>query len=161
MLPLCGCGGGKSAAESQSSTPSADGARYLLAEEPADAKGVSDVRQNARHGDQVVVVGRVGGEEDPWVDGLAAFSIVDASLTACNDVPGDNCPTPWDYCCEPDLSKCRLLVKVVDDQGRIVPGGAEELLGIKELQTVVVRSTAARDDAGNVTLLAEAVHVRP
>jgi hypothetical protein len=54
-----------------------------------------------------------------------------------------------------------LLVKLVDDRGSIVPGGARELLGIKELQTVVVRGTAARDEAGNATLLAEAVHVRP
>jgi hypothetical protein len=35
-----------------------------------------------------------------WIEGRAAFSLVDQSLKACSDVEGDDCPVPWDYCCE-------------------------------------------------------------
>jgi hypothetical protein len=51
-------------------------------------------------------------------------------------------------------------VKVVGDDGRPVPTDARQLLGIKELQTVVVHGRAKRDDAGNLTVLADGVYVR-
>ena len=54
-----------------------------------------------------------------------------------------------------------MLVKVVDDANKIVPAGAKDLLGVKELQTVVIAGTAKRDDAGNVTILAKGIYVRP
>lgn len=165
VMLLSGCTEGdapKGPKSGQSGKPApAPAADYLLASEPADAKDVRQVRQSAANGDQVVVVGRIGGEVDPWVEGLAAFNIVDRSLQACNERAGDTCQNPWDFCCEPELADCRLLVKVVDARSKIVSGGAQELLGLKELQTVVVNATAKRDEAGNVTLLASGVFVRP
>ena len=133
--------------------------KFVLNEEPAGAIGVKELRDDAAKTDDVVVVGRIGGS-DPWTDGLAAFSIVDASLTPCNEIEGDACPTPWDYCCEPDLAKSTVLVKLVDDSGKIVKQGARELAGLKELQTVVVKGKAIRDDAGNVSIAATGVHIR-
>ncbi len=53
----------------------------------------------------VVVVGRIGGRVNPWVKGTAAFPIVDRSLKPCNEIEGDTCETPWDYCCEAELPK--------------------------------------------------------
>ncbi|HEY8502982.1 MAG TPA: hypothetical protein VIL46_00270 [Gemmataceae bacterium] len=147
-------------------TPSApapaagDASAYLLDAEPAGAKGVVDARADAKDGEEVVVVGRIGGDVNPWVDGRAAFSIVDLSAQACSDIPGDNCPTPWDYCCEADLPQKRLLVKVVDPQGELLRQGAKEAFGLKELQTVVVRGKAQRDKEGNLTVLADGLYVR-
>ena len=60
--------------------------------------GVIKVRQEAKDQTDVVIVGRIGGSENPWVDGRAAFSIVDPSLKSCAEVGLDNCPKPWDYC---------------------------------------------------------------
>ena len=57
-----------------------DGDHYLLAVEPEGAKGVIQWRQDAADKQSVVVVGRIGGSESPWVEGRAAFSIVDPSL---------------------------------------------------------------------------------
>ncbi|MEO1996002.1 MAG: hypothetical protein ABGZ17_12075, partial [Planctomycetaceae bacterium] len=92
-----------------------DGARYLLSAEPAGAQGVIQTRESAKHQDDVVIVGRIGGSTDPWVEGRAAFSIVDESLRACSDIEGDTCPRPWDYCCETDkLPTAKALVRVVD-----------------------------------------------
>src|SRR5262245_24309068 len=113
---------------------------FRLASEPAGAKGVSEVRKAAgRDGDEVVVVGRIGGRAKPFVEGRAAFTIVDPALKPCGEDEG--CPTPWDYCCvaNEDLAAATVLVRFVTADGQPVAQGARDLLGVKELQTVVVR----------------------
>jgi hypothetical protein len=106
-------------------------------------------------------VGRIGGSENPWIEGRAAFSIVDNSLKACSDIPGDNCPRPWDYCCQTDqLPTATALVKLVDESGELVKTDARKLLQLKELATVVVQGKAQRDEAGNLTVLADGIYVR-
>ncbi len=142
-----------------SSQPAAAGA-YVAAERPEGAVGVLEAKKGTGAG-EVTVVGRIGGDREPFVDGMAAFTIVDPSLRACSDIEGDACKTPWDYCCEPDVAAGRALVKVVDDGGTVVGTDARQLLGVKELATVVVRGKAERDDAGNLTVLADKVYVQP
>lgn len=132
----------------------------LLSEQPADAKPVADVREAADDGAEVTILGRIGGAEDPWVEGRAAFTIVDPKLKPC--APGEGCRTPWDYCCSTDqLPANRALVKVVDSSGSTLEQDARKFLGVKELQTVVVKGTAKRDEAGNLTVLASGVYVVP
>jgi hypothetical protein len=160
MMLLFGCGQPQ---DNSSSSPenrtSGDG--YVLASEPEDAQSVIDVRENAQDRQAVVVVGRIGGRENPWVEGRAAFSIVDLSLKACSDKEHDDCQTPWDYCCETDLlPEATVLVKVIDDSGNLVERDSRELLQVRELQTVVVEGAAKRDEAGNLTVLASGVFVR-
>ncbi len=135
--------------------------QYLLSEEPQDAQDVIALRESAQDEDAVVVVGRIGGSRDPWVEGRAAFSIVDLSLKACSDIEGDMCKIPWDYCCETDLlPKATVLVKVIDDSGSLVETDSRELLAVKELDTVIVDGAAKRDDAGNLTVLADKIFVK-
>lgn len=158
-----GCSSDSSAPPpASSSTTEIDGSEYLLTAEPDNSAGVISVRESASDGDDVVITGRIGGSANPWIDGLAAFSIVDPSLQACSDIPGDACSKPWDYCCETDkLPGATALVKFVDDDGTPLPVDSRELLSLKELQTVVVQGKARRDDAGNLTVLASHVFVRP
>jgi hypothetical protein len=137
-----------------------DGSKYLLSAEPEGAQDVIKVREEAKEGDDVLIVGRIGGGK-PWVDGRAAFTIVDGSLRACSDIPGDKCKTPWDYCCESSkLPKSTALVKVVDENGDLVKADARELLDVKELSTVIIKGKAQRDDTGNLTVLADGVFVK-
>lgn len=144
-----------------STAPTIDGSKYLLNEEPAEVATVIEAREQSEDGADVVLVGRIGGSANPWIDGRAAFSIVDPSLKACSDIPGDECPKPWDYCCETHkLPTSTALVKFVDEDGRSLQSDARELLSLKELQTVVVRGKAKRDDAGNLTVLASGLFVR-
>ena len=151
----------QSGAERSSTTMDVDGSKFLLTAEPEEAKDVIQVREAASDGDEVVIVGRIGGSENPWIDGRAAFSIVDGSLKACSDIPGDNCPKPWDYCCETsELPNATALVKVVDESGELVKADAKALLNVKELSTVVAQGKAQRDDAGNLTILASGVFVK-
>lgn len=146
----------------RSSLPAIDGSTYVLSAEPAGATPVISAREQSQDGDDVVLVGRIGGSANPWIDGRAAFSIVDPSLKACSDIPGDECPKPWDYCCETTrLPGSTALVKFVDEAGRPLKADARKLLNVKELQTVVVRGKAQRDDAGNLTVLATGLFVRP
>ena len=164
LAALVGCGAQTPAPPQAAARPvaAAAGAQYLLASEPAAAKSILQVREESKHGDEVVLVGRIGGDVNPWVEGRAAFSLVDLSARACSDIPGDTCPTPWDYCCETDkLVKGKTLIKFVGGDGKPVATDARELLGVKELDTLVVQGTAQRDDSGNLTILASKVFVRP
>lgn len=53
-----------------------------------------------------------------------------------------------------------MLIKVVDENGKLVKADARELLKVKELSTVVIKGKARRDDKGNLTILASGVFVK-
>lgn len=149
------------AAPPAASSPSPEGAPYIMAAEPAGTKGVREVRADAKDADEVMMIGRIGGDTNPWIEGQAAFLIVDRSLKPCNEKEDDACPTPWDYCCDTDtLPAHKALIKFVDSSGKTVATDARKLLGVKELQTVVVHGKAKRDDVGNLTVLADGIFVR-
>ncbi|MDZ4688637.1 MAG: hypothetical protein SH850_26485 [Planctomycetaceae bacterium] len=156
----CGQSATGPAPQTTSATPSVASASVLLHEQPADAKPVADVRGSAEDGVDVTILGRIGGGANPWVDGRAAFTIVDPKVAPCH--PSEGCPTPWDYCCSTDqLPKNSAMIKIVDTAGGTVEQDARQLLGVKELQTVVVKGKAKRDEAGNLTVLASGVFVVP
>jgi hypothetical protein len=163
LLSGCNQASSPSAGSPGSTLTSPDKAKYVLTVEPAGAKAVMEVRQQAKDGDEIVVMGKIGGSIDPFVKGRAAFTIVDSSFVPCSAKEGDNCPTPWDFCCstKEELARGTALIKVVDEQGQPVAQDAESLLGVKPLKTVVVRGRAKRDQAGNLTVLATGLYVRP
>jgi hypothetical protein len=137
------------------------GREVLVDKEPEGAVDVQALRKNAKDKEDVVVVGRIGGRANPWIKGMAAFPIVDRSLKPCNEIEGDMCKTPWDYCCESNLPQSTVLIMLVDENGKTVKQDPRAYLGVKELQTVVVAGKAKRDKAGNITVLASKIHVRP
>ena len=156
VLLAAGCG------ENKTPNPTAQdptGAGFLVAEEPAGAVGVGTARQSAVNDAEVVLVGRVGGSEKPFIGGMAAFTVVDPKVPFC--AAEENCPTPWDYCCEQNQVKDNIAtVKLTDGSGKPLAKDARELLGIKELSTVVVRGTAQRSADGNLSIIAKQVYVR-
>jgi hypothetical protein len=86
-----GCGGDNAPVPSHLDTVDpAERSQYLLDAEPAGAKGVIEVREQAKDGDTVVVVGKIGGHKKPFGDGRASFLMVDQSLE-CGD------ETCWDF----------------------------------------------------------------
>jgi hypothetical protein len=52
------------------------------------------------------------------------------------------------------------LVKFVEADGSVVSHDARKIFDLNELQTVIVKGTAQRDDAGNLTILADAMFIR-
>ena len=156
---VVGCAGSEEPAKDNETTANSQpDPAYLMTEKPANAEDVGAARKNVKDDEEVMLTGRIGGSGKPFVDGLAAFTIVDLSVKHC--APEENCPTPWDYCCMQNEVKDNIAtVKVVNASGQIVDKGAKQLLGAKELDQVIVKGKAKRDDAGNLTVLAEKVFV--
>ena len=53
-----------------------------------------------------------------------------------------------------------LAVKFVDESGDVIATDARPLLGVKELQTVVVRGRVQRTNDGRIALLANGLYVK-
>ncbi len=162
ILIASGCQG--EAKKETRQKPDYDASRFVLTEEPADGLDVAAARKEVKDGEETVVIGRIGGSTRPWVEGRAAFDIVDPSLLACSDDKPDgatcSCPTPWDYCCESDkLPDAMASVRFVEEDGSVLKYDARDLFDLKELQTVVIRGTAKRVE-GNLTILANGIYVR-
>lgn len=154
-----GCAGSEDpVADNKDGQNSQPDATYLMSDKPAEAEGVGAARQKVKDDEEVTLVGRIGGSPKPFVDGIAAFTIVDPKVKYCADDEG--CPTPWDYCCNQNEVKDNIAtIKVVNDSGQPVDKGAKQLLGVKELDQVIIKGKAKRDDQGNLTVLAQKVYV--
>jgi hypothetical protein len=161
MLGLMALGCSQEQTTTRPTGPDPAGMRYILTAEPPGAKGVLDVKKSVKDGDEVVIVGRIGGDRNPWVEGRAQFWIVDPSYTPCNEIEGDTCKTPWDYCCAANLEAGLASIKIVDEGGETVKMEAPRLLGVRELDTVVIKGKAKRDDKGNLIVLGSGVYRRP
>ncbi len=138
--------------------------QFTLAERPADAQGVLDLRRkldSAKRPDgsarlaEVVVTGQIGGLPNPWGDthpdfpwdaDQASFFLVDAKVAAqfakhAKDHGGDvDCP----FCRRLATRNVNAIavVNLVDEQVRIPKVDARQLLDLKPGQVVVVRGTA-------------------
>ena len=96
------------------------------------------------------------------IDGRAAFMLLDASMSIVAEgeedlAEGELCMAD---CCASELLECTTLVKVVDEQGQLVPIDSRKLLGLKESDLVVIQGTAKKDENGNFVMLAKGVYIR-
>ena len=156
---LAGLALGCSRQEDSVAQVNAASSSFVSKTEPSGAMPVGAARTEAKNDSEIVLVGHIGGSEKPFIDGIAAFTIVDPKVPYC--ATDEGCPTPWDYCCtQNDVKDNIAMVKLVDAEGNPVSGDAKTLLGVKELSLVVVQGKAQRDDAGNLTLLTEKVFVK-
>jgi hypothetical protein len=134
---------------------------FLLASMPENVQGVAEAKDKLKEGDDVAIRGRIGGANEPFVAGRAAFTIVDAGLKACSDIPGDECQRPWDYCCEPrdSLARHSATISVVNAEGKPLPMSMHGVHGLQELSDVVIVGKVAQAE-GNVLLVhAEGIYV--
>lgn len=158
-LLMVGCAD-PSVSASTATTPSsaATSTKYLLTSEPVDALDVLDVKEKLEDGQKVVVVGRVGGGYKAWIDGRAAFLLIDTRVeSACED--GDKCELGCPGCSKQMLEAC-TMVKFLGDDGKVMPVDARELLGLKDRQTVVIEGVASRDSTGNVSIAGQGIFIR-
>jgi hypothetical protein len=154
LLLLAACG-----AEADPPRAAAAGlpAHYRLARPPAAARDVIDVHAHAVQDEVVEVRGVAGG----FVDGLAAFTLVDASLPDCrNGRPDSPCGTPWDYCCtDPQELAVASVTVELREGGRVLRKDLRGCDGLDHLVPVAVRGRVERDAAGNVIVVAEGLAV--
>jgi len=109
--------------------------------------GVGAMKQAAKQGDRVIVVGRIGGSKDPFLADRAMVTIVDPSVKLCGEAEpeNDHCATPWDFCCEPRENLRKMSIAVVVNGADAAPI-AHTLLGqggLKPGARVVVEGTVA------------------
>ena len=162
ILATLGCGSGAGEKPvSQATKVAFNGGKYTLADEPDGAIGVIAARGSAKDGEPIVMVGRVGGAGNPWIDGRAAFTMLDASksVVAQGKEANGNEICMGD-CCALERAACTALVTVVDDSGSVLPVDSRELLRIAENDMILVRGRVKRDGIGNFTILADGVYVR-
>ena len=153
-----GCSNGTTTAPPTVAKQPASGQKYVAAAEPTGALGVGAARETAKNDEDVVLIGRIGGSEKPFVDGAAAFTIVDPKVPHC--AADEGCPTPWDYCCKQNEVKDNIAMVKFVDGNKSVATDAKQLLGVKELNIVVVKGKAKRDESGNLTVLADQIYVK-
>jgi hypothetical protein len=116
-----------------------------------------DFKEQAKAGETVSVIGRVGGGVKPWIEGRAAFLLVDTGAPIPNH--GSTCGPECQHCAQ-ELAFATMVVKFVDENGKTLPVDSRQLLGVKEEETVVVQGVASRDDQGNVALMASGIFIK-
>lgn len=160
-IGLVGCGDNASRPTTELNPVDYDGTQFVLAEEPDGAVGVIAAKESVADGDPLVLVGRIGGSDNPWIEGRAAFTLMDPSVTVVgpggNMADGEIC---MDDCCAAERLACTTLVKFVDENGQVVPVDSRRLLGVKASDMVVIQGTAKKDESGNFSLLATGLYVR-
>lgn len=134
MLSVCflfsGCGNEeKTLAEPKIELP----AGFITQESLGEAITVKTAREQNEPGNILILEGFVGGREDPFVEGRAIFVLGDDSLETCDKVPGDECPTPWDACCEDpkNIQASIITIQVVDENNAVLKGTLKGAGGIK------------------------------
>lgn len=140
-----------------STTAATDGRVFRLPTEPVNPIGVLELRESSKDGDAVALLGRIGGGQKPWIDGRAAFLLVDDGVApACRDEEcSEDCAE-----CAAALAEATTMVKFVDEHGKVIATDARTLLGIEDFQTVVVQGIARKDKSGNVSVVADGIYIR-
>ena len=120
-------------------------AGFLLDKAPDAAADVADAKKGLKKGDKVVLKGRVGGSKAPFVKERAVFTVVGRALKACNEIPGDTCKFPWDYCCDPrdQILANSATIQIVDANGAPIRTDIKGRWEIKELSELIIVGTVA------------------
>jgi hypothetical protein len=137
----------------------------LAAKPRGDPQPIHIARTTARPGAEITLSGRIFGSANPFVKQRAVFTLGDPTLlTACNEMPGDTCKTPWDACCDSKEDKKVALatVQIIGDDGRILKEDLEGLSGLGKLKYLTVSGKVAENStADSLIINASAIQVMP
>lgn len=161
---IIGCNNGESSKPAAATSVPKDGIPPALfaTTVPENAQNIKDARESARKGAEIVLVGRVGGSKDAFVDGRAIFTLVDTRLKSCKDGSEmDWCKTPWDYCCEPrdELTANMASIEVLGTDGKPLRASLQGVGGLQPLSVVTVSGRVVDIAGGNLVVDAKSIHV--
>ena len=168
-VALLGCDGKtteQNAPSTESTTaqaPTGIPAETYLTERPADVRDLVEIKKNAKAGDAVVFLARVGGRVKPFAEKQAIFVAADPSLKSCELMSTeDYCTMPWDYCCtsREDLRMGTATIRILGADGRPVATSAQGAGGLEPLKFIVVEGTVSdRNDEGLFVVDADRIWV--
>ena len=153
MFTGCDEGGGNTTASNDvGPTQATIPAAFFTTERPTEVADLIQIKPTAAVGDSVTFLARVGGRVEPFVDGLAIFTVADPSLLSC-ELMGeeDHCPLPWDYCCEDSngITAGSATIRLAGSAGDPIAANAEGAGGLEPLKFVVVEGVVnERNDEG-------------
>ncbi len=163
---VAGCGGTQDGA---AGSVSAAGKQFLLSQEPDAALEVLKARATLEESGEpceLVLVGRIDGlGQKTWDPDRAAFMLADLSLKSEEPEHDDNAKHDADNCpfCnakKQDELAGLAMVEIVDANGNVPQVSAQELLGLTEGQTVVLRGKAKLDKLGTLVVRTSSIFVR-
>lgn len=154
---ISGCGAATSAGQPELA---AEGAKFLLAEEPAGAVGILEYREAETQPAEIVLWGKIGGGKQTWSPNSAEFMLSDPTFALSQDghvCTSDNCP----FCKGKDeAEKSLAIVSLVGEDGKVPAVDARKLLPLEEGQMVVVRGQGEVNSLGLFTVRASGVYLR-
>lgn len=162
IVGMIGCGTQSATDTDQPQASNIDKTKYILSEEPEGAVGVIIAREDAKDQDNIVLVGRIGGQKNPWIKGRSAFTVIDAAMAVvATGEESSNGQVCLEDCCASLRADCTTLVKIVDENGKPLSIDARELLSAKENDMVVVQGKVHRDEEqGIFNVAATGVYIR-
>ncbi len=134
----------------------------LFVNEPiADARGVAEVKKDETATGDVVITGRVGGRADPFVNGASIFILTDSALKSCEQIHGDQCQQPWDYCCETreSLLANTATIRVTGADGKPLQLNIKDEHGLSPLATVTIAGTISTHEDNQLVIDAKRIYV--
>ncbi len=147
-----------------SSAPSDVLQRVLATTPQAAAQEIHLIRTTAKPGEEITIGGRIMGNEKPFIEGRAVFTLGDPTiLKACNEIPDDKCETPWDNCCDTKEQKLIGLatVQVVGPDGRVLKESLQGVGGLQKLGRVIVSGKVAEGSTSeSLVVNASAIQVQ-
>ncbi|MCG8650382.1 MAG: hypothetical protein MI861_11155, partial [Pirellulales bacterium] len=145
LFALCGIaalGCDTKQAATNSGSPQSGGGKYVLKSEPADPQTPTDIKESVTKPTLIAVAGRIdAGDIEPFQDGVASFMISqlpDASHAEGDPEHADNCP----FCKRKLKNAPKVVVRILDDGGKVMPVDARQLLGVAKGDVVVVQGMA-------------------
>lgn len=158
-LALVACGESKEVqgTDTNQNTEASLEGRLILNAEPAGGVAIRGMKESVKDGEDVVIHGRI----KDFLGGFAGFTIVDEEMKHCAERHGDQCKTPWDYCCmdKNDMVACTVSVEV-HEGGMPVKQSLNGMAGMNQLADVVVKGKATKSSDGNVIVVADGIFVK-
>ena len=137
-------------------------AGLFVNEAPGPTRSVAEVKADSKLAGEVVVQGRIGGRKEPFVEGVAIFLLADASMKSCDELHGDACKTPWDYCCEPreSLKAKTATIQIVGPDGKPLRVGLKGHDRLTPLVKLTIAGEIAQREGGTLVINARKIHVK-
>jgi hypothetical protein len=126
-----------------------------------NARPIPDIRKGLKSDElkadsKFVVRARINaGDFPPFVDGMAAFVVTDAT-----GHDGDESHNPHECpFCKRDINNVIAQVQFVDDSGKTIQMDARELFGVKEFDLLEVEGTGSFDESDMLEIKASRIFI--